>query len=139
MDNRRIMLGGKEMKSGKSLGIPLNDTAFKVLQDANKKKRKEVAYVFYRPLPKRPKPTSKGGEPYTGWGVSKAFKKACIAAGHPTYRFHDLRHDFCSKLVQKGVEIFAVKELAGHKSISSTLRYAHLNPDRLKDAVSVLD
>jgi integrase len=32
-----------------------------------------------------------------------------------------------------------VKELAGHKDITTTQRYAHLNPERLKQAVSALD
>lgn len=139
MENKRIFLDGEEMKSGESLGIPINQTAFKVLEKAEKNRPASEAYVFCRPKAKRPKPTSKEGGPYTDWGVSKAFKRACIDAKHPHYRFHDLRHDFCSQLVQKGVEIFAVKELAGHKDISSTLQYAHLNPDRLREAVLVLD
>jgi len=57
----------------------------------------------------------------------------------PHYRFHDLRHDFCSKLVQAGVDLYTVKELAGHKNITTTQRYAHLSAERLKEAVSVLD
>jgi site-specific recombinase XerD len=78
-------------------------------------------------------------KPYTKWGVYQAFKKACKKAGYPDYRFHDLRHDFCSKLVQAGVDIYTVKELAGHKDVTTTQRYAHLNPERLKQGVSVLD
>lgn|GEM_PF-2695178 len=32
-----------------------------------------------------------------------------------------------------------VKELAGHKDVSTTQRYAHLNQDQLKEAVGVLN
>lgn len=52
---------------------------------------------------------------------------------------HALRHTFCSRLVQRGVDLYRVKELAGHKSYSTTLRYAHLKRDQLIEAVSVLD
>ena len=52
---------------------------------------------------------------------------------------HGLRHTFCSRLVQRGVQLQAVKELAGHKCLQTTLRYAHLAPSNLRDAVAVLE
>ena len=52
---------------------------------------------------------------------------------------HTLRHTFISRLVQKGIPILTVKELAGHKTIEMTLRYAHLAPHNLTDAIVVLD
>ena len=51
---------------------------------------------------------------------------------------HALRHTFCSRLVQKKVPILTVKELAGHKTIEMTLRYAHLAPDNRREAIAVL-
>jgi len=51
---------------------------------------------------------------------------------------HTLRHTFCSRLVQKKVPILTVKELAGHKTIDMTLRYAHLAPDNRREAIAVL-
>jgi len=55
------------------------------------------------------------------------------------FRWHDLRHTFCSRLVQAGVHLSVVKEAAGHASIASTMRYAHLGPTQIHDALAVLN
>ena len=52
---------------------------------------------------------------------------------------HALRHTFCSRLVQRGVPILTVKDLAGHKTMDITLRYAHLAPHNLVNAISSLE
>ena len=41
--------------------------------------------------------------------------------------------------VQAGVDIYTVKELLGHKDLRMTVRYCHLSPEKLWDAVKVLD
>lgn len=51
---------------------------------------------------------------------------------------HALRHTFISRLVQNGVPIITVKELAGHKNIEVTMGYAHLAPHNLKSAIATL-
>lgn len=42
---------------------------------------------------------------------------------------HDLRHTALSRLVAEGVDLRTVQEIAGHESITTTLRYVHLMPD----------
>ena len=54
-------------------------------------------------------------------------------------RPHDLRHTFASHLVMKGVDLRTVAKLLGHRDIRVTMRYAHLAPEHLRSAVSVLD
>ncbi len=40
--------------------------------------------------------------------------------------------------VVKGVSLYVVKELLGHKNISTTQIYSHLQNDNLRDAVGLL-
>ena len=129
LKDRLIILEGEVMKNSECLGVPLNSTAFNVIKGQLRVRQLQSPYVFCK----------NNGEPYTGWGVYQAFKKGCVDAGYPDFRFHDLRHDFCSKLVQSGIDLYTVKELAGHKDITTTQRYAHLNRAKLKEAVSVLE
>lgn len=51
---------------------------------------------------------------------------------------HCLRHTFCSRLAQKGVRLLTIQQLAGHKTVTVTMRYAHLAPANLVDAINVL-
>jgi site-specific recombinase XerD len=66
----------------------------------------------------------------------KAVKKAEL---RPKFRYHDLRHSFCSRLVAAGVPLLEVQLLAGHKSYGTTIRYSHLSPDHLTRAVEKVE
>ena len=52
--------------------------------------------------------------------------------------WHILRHTFISRLVMKSIDIRTVQELAGHKTIQATMRYAHLAPSHVQQAVERL-
>jgi integrase len=52
---------------------------------------------------------------------------------------HSLRHTCASRLVNKGVNLYVVKEWLGHSTIQVTERYAHLSPDKLAHAATILD
>ena len=56
----------------------------------------------------------------------KGFAKACEDAGIRDFRFHDLRHTFCSNLVLSGADLKDAKEMIGHADIGMTDRYSHL-------------
>jgi integrase len=43
------------------------------------------------------------------------------------YRWHDNRQTFCSRMVQAGKNLKVVQELAGHRDIKMSARYAHLD------------
>jgi site-specific recombinase XerD len=68
----------------------------------------------------------------------KWFRSALEEAKVKKFRWHDCRHHFCSKLAMKGVNLKAIQTLAGHKTISITARYAHLDDTALRTAVNSL-
>jgi len=70
--------------------------------------------------------------------INTSWEGLAAAAKLEGFRFHDLRHDFASKLVMAGVDLNTVRELLGHGDIKMTLRYAHLAPERLAEAVARL-
>jgi len=70
------------------------------------------------------------------WNHGKSHLKLM---GDPQFVPHVMRHTFCSRLVQRKVDIATVCALAGHSSITMTMRYSHLSPRNLVDAVRVLE
>ena len=57
----------------------------------------------------------------------KAWKASLKDAGIKNFWFHDLRHTFASNLLLSGANLKDVKEMIGHRDISMTDRYSHLN------------
>jgi integrase len=114
-------------KSGKARHVPLNSEAVAVLRAWRLPDVDASAYVF---------PGTREGERLTT--VKTAWMKLLKAATIQRFRFHDCRHTFASRLVQRGVDLNTVRELLGHADIKMTLRYAHLAPEHLSAAVAVL-
>jgi len=124
MKHRFILL--ENTKNGERREIPINGT----LADAvsGLARRIDDGYVFYDP---------KTDKPYQC--IKKGFATALRKAGIQDFHFHDLRHTFASHLVMAGVDITTIKELLGHKSLTMTMRYAHLAPSHKVNAVGILD
>lgn len=68
-------------------------------------------------------------------GTKHWFEKAVELAQLRDFRWHDLRHSFASRLAMAGAGLAAIQRALGHKSISMTLRYAHLTEDFMQDVV----
>ena len=124
--NKSIII--ETTKNGDPLGLPMTDNVYRALKELNKVRRLDSDYIF-----------GKDGKPFRRWWISKSFKKVCQQAGIENLRFHDLRHDFCSKLVQRGVELYTVAILAGHRDIKTTQRYAHFCSVRMRFALVIFN
>lgn len=118
----------EKTKNGKPVWIPMSDTVFEVFMRLNKRRNLTSNRVFI----------VKGKTLHRNW-VSNAFRKVCRRVGVENFRFHDLRHDFCSRLVQAGQPLHVVAELAGHENIATTRGYAHLSPDNKREAINALN
>ena len=79
------------------------------------------------------------GSPLTQSAIEAALRFACKRAGLRSIGSHVLRHTFCSHLAMRGAPLKAIQELAGHSTLSMTLRYMHLAPSALREAIDLLD
>ena len=101
--NRQWCIGVKG-KSGVRM-ISLNRQAMKVLTEQGKAWEYELGYI------------------------TKHFKKNIRKLGIKDGRFHDLRRTFGFNLIRRGMPIYEVSKLLGHKSVATTERhYAPLIP-----------
>lgn len=126
LDRGYIMLRPENTKANRPRVIPLNNGARQALA-GRRLDNYSGEWVFAK----------KSGERVKAFDW--LFRKAVKRAGLSDFRIHDLRHTFASWLVSEGVELIKVRDLLGHTSIKMTERYAHLMPNRLFDAVQVLD
>lgn len=53
-----------------------------------------------------------------------------------SFNFHDLRHSFCSRLAQTGMDASIIRIIMGHEHIATTQRYTHLSENYIGTALS---
>jgi site-specific recombinase XerC len=76
--------------------------------------------------------TASGTQPsLTGVGIARR-------PGVP-FRCHDLRHHFASTFLEATGDIAALQAILGHKTISMTMRYAHMITTHLHKAMSTFE
>lgn len=70
----------------------------------------------------------------------RAFHRILKKAGIPKSNVHSLRHTYASRLLESGANVRLIADLLGHSDISTFLNtYAHVLPDKKKEAVQVLN
>ncbi|MDH5542030.1 MAG: site-specific integrase [Nitrospinota bacterium] len=137
---KRWILIGKT-KNGEPLGIPIFDEFHDILLKLSKLKHIRSDYIFAEPDGKKIHESKLRKAWLTA--LDRTSKPPIVSkspnnTGIENLRWHDLRHDFASRLVQAGVDLYVVKELLGHKDIKETQKYAHLAPSNLMNAVEIM-
>jgi integrase len=108
--------------------IPLNSIALNVLT-RRAKLNSGSQYVFCNSV----------GNRIDSGRLKREFIRAVKESEIVHFRFHDLRHTFATRLVQKGVDLYKVSKLLGHSSVTVTERYAHHCPESLRSGVEILE
>jgi integrase len=114
-------------KNGKIRHVPLSDRALAILRSLDS--IGSSPWVF--PSPKN------SLKPWNAQSfVNHVFSPALAKAGIQGACWHTLRHTAASRRVMAGVDLVSVKEILGHLDIQTTLRYSHLSPGHLREAVN---
>lgn len=81
------------------------------------------------------------GHPISVRSIQHLVQKALIRLGldSKNYSVHTIRHSFATHLVDNGTDLHTVKELLGHTSIQTTMRYMHLTAKRTEGIVNPYD
>lgn len=77
--------------------------------------------------------------PITYNGFRRTMSTVLKAARITDFRIHDLRHDFASKLLRKTRDLALVQKALKHVDISSTIRYAHVLDEDVRDDLEALE
>ena len=130
VDLKRRLIKLTETKNGSARTVPLTMAAINVLREAinNSVRPIDTPLIFFG------EPGRDGKRrPHT---FKPAWFKALQSAKINGLRFHDLRHEAVSRLVEAGLNDQEVAAISGHKSMQMLKRYTHL---RAEDLVSKLD
>jgi integrase len=124
VDVERGALFLPDSKTGKKT-IYLNAAALEVLH--NLPREDDNPYVI---------PGQKDGQPKSD--LNGPWKRVCDAAGLAGVRLHDLRHSYASIGAGASMGLPIVGKLLGHKSASTTAKYAHLDSDPMHRAAETI-
>lgn len=122
---RRIAwIDAESFKTDRDHGIPLNDTAVRILRECIGQHQVHVFTYKGKPIKQ---------------ANTKAWRAALERAGIESFRWHDLRHVAATWMVEGGAPLFAVQEFFGWKSEAMVRRYAHLAPQHLAVHAAALE
>jgi len=118
-------------KTGEKRSIPLTQRALEALRDMQRETVRSIKedLVFSHP------PEQRVNIHTLRFAFEEALKKAKIE----NFRWHDLRHTFASRLAQAGVDPYAIQRLMGHKTFTTTQRYAHHYVESLREGIGALE
>ncbi|HHB1475236.1 TPA: integrase [Yersinia enterocolitica] len=137
MQRKVAWINPEDSKSGKAIGVALNNTACKVLRAQLGKHHKWV--FVHTEARTRQDGTLTPAVRKMRVDSNSSWRLALKRAGIENFRFHDLRHTWASWLVQAGVPLSILQEMGGWESIEMVRRYAHLAPNHLTKHAQQID
>ena len=123
LESRQITFHAAYTKTNSTRMIPINESLYRVLS----KWSGESDWLF-------PSFGKKGHVVC----IDRAWSLVREEAKLVNFRLYDLRHNFASELVQKGVPLYTVSKLLGHSNPQMTTIYAHVSDESLVTAVNHL-
>jgi integrase/recombinase XerD len=121
LDNGFIKVKGKGNRERIAL---LNKMAVELIREYLKERKGNDEYLF---LNNRGKRISRQGV----WKIVKKYSK--FSGIEKNVKPHTFRHTFATHLLSEGLDLRIVQELLGHKSISTTEIYTHIDRKRIKE------
>jgi site-specific recombinase XerD len=111
-DRRTIEL--MKTTNGSRRTVHLNDDAIAVIKSMQRRGQKRTDVVFPNPV--------------KDFVTQEWFHPCLKEAGITGYVWHSNRHTFCSWLAMNGASMKEIQVAAGHKTIQTAAKYAHLSP-----------
>ncbi len=122
IDFKKIVVVMKKTK--RTVEVPLNQYAIKLLVKCNVKSKKPKDFIFER---------------RENVSVNRDLKTiAKIAKIDKEVTFHVARHSFGSMLAKNGVQPFYIMKMMGHKDIRMTERYVNSDDEMLSNAMKIV-
>jgi type 1 fimbriae regulatory protein FimB/type 1 fimbriae regulatory protein FimE len=119
---REGLLHVTRLKNGTPSTHPLRGPELRALREL-RRQWPDSAYLFV---------TERGG-PMTSGNVRKVITRSCLEAGLPfSVHPHMLRHSLGYKLANDGQDTRSIQAYLGHRSITNTVIYTAMSPDRFK-------
>lgn len=109
--------------------LAISDILVALLQQWTFRKKKETkgSQYFFCTIP--------GGPVSTNY-VEKMIKRMAKRAGiERNVTPHMLRHTCATELLEDGVDLATVQQILGHKDLSTTEIYLHVNPEKVEDVL----
>lgn len=76
--------------------------------------------------------------PITYSGLKSAWKRIVAASKVEDFRFHDIRHDFATKLLRETGNLKLVSRALNHADIKTTTKYAHVVDDEVAAGINAM-
>lgn len=90
------------------------------------------------PQPDDPVFPGRNSQPVSQRHVARRLRQWSEVAGLPAVHPHQLRHTFATRLYHVTGDLLIVQGALGHRSLTSTRRYTHADPERIRRAVEAV-